>query len=221
MRVVVCVGLQMKGIMKLGLISTFLILVLIACAKQEESESVMPSREAVSALVVPNLLVDISKLEYNKNISIWNFNGQAFSGYAVSYFQDSSLMQKFGIVDGRKQNEAKEWYADGHIKHAANYHKGKLHGEKKSWSAGPQHQLVSQLNYYLGKADGFQKKWYRTGEIFKILHYEMGKEKGIQQAFRKNGELFANYEAREGRTFGLKRSALCFGLEDESIQYEE
>ena len=48
----------------------------------------------------------------------------------------------------------------------------------------------------------------------------MGKEEGIQQAFRKNGDLFANYEAREGRIFGLKKAALCFGLEDEKIQNE-
>ena len=48
----------------------------------------------------------------------------------------------------------------------------------------------------------------------------MGKEEGIQQAFRKNGDLFANYEAKEGRIFGLKKAALCFGLEDENIQNE-
>ena len=31
----------------------------------------------------------------------------------------------------------------------------------------------------------------------------------------------ANYEAKEGRTFGLKKASLCFGLEDENIQYEK
>lgn len=46
----------------------------------------------------------------------------------------------------------------------------------------------------------------------------MGKEEGLQQAFRENGVLFANYEAKDGRVFGLKKAKLCFGLEDESIQ---
>lgn len=49
----------------------------------------------------------------------------------------------------------------------------------------------------------------------------MGKEDGIQQAFRENSALYANYEAKEGRIFGLKKTALCFGLEDENIQYEK
>ena len=49
----------------------------------------------------------------------------------------------------------------------------------------------------------------------------MGKEEGIQQAFRKNGDLFANYEARAGRFFGLKKSALCYELEDEDVQFEK
>lgn len=48
----------------------------------------------------------------------------------------------------------------------------------------------------------------------------MGMEEGIQQTFRKNGALYANYEAKEGRIFGLKKAALCYGLEDQSIQYE-
>ena len=83
------------------------------------------------------------------------------------------------------------------------------------------HILISHLNFRLGKAHGVQKKWYTTGEIFKVLHFNMGIEEGIQQAFRKNGDLFANYEAREGRIFGLKRAALCFGLEDEEVKYAE
>lgn len=49
----------------------------------------------------------------------------------------------------------------------------------------------------------------------------MGREEGLQQAFRRNGYLYANYEARNGRIFGLKKAALCYGLEDENIQYEK
>ena len=46
----------------------------------------------------------------------------------------------------------------------------------------------------------------------------MGQEEGLQQAFRKNGDLYANYEAKEGRIFGLKKAALCFGLQNEEIK---
>ena len=83
------------------------------------------------------------------------------------------------------------------------------------------HVLISQLHYQFGKAHGKQTQWYTTGELYKVINLNMGREEGVQQAFRKNGALYANYEAREGRIFGLKKAALCYGLEDEKINYEE
>jgi len=127
-----------------------------------------------------------------------------------------------GILGGKKQNQATEWYPDGNYKQVANYHLGKLHGEKKLWSTeAAGHILIAHLNYKAGKPHGEQKKWFPTGELFKKLHLNMGKEEGMQQAFRKNGALYANYEAKAGRIYGLKKASLCFGLEDESIQYEK
>lgn len=167
---------------------------------------------------VPDTIVDQSVLSYNNKTSLWSLNDQLYSGYAVSFYRDGVLKEKIGILNGRKQNQAVQWYPDGHYKQLANYHKGKLHGEKKNWSADDGHVLIAHLNYHLGKVHGEQKIWYPTGEIFKQLNLNMGREEGIQRAFRKNGDLFANYEAREGRIFGLKKSALCYELEDEKVQ---
>ena len=80
---------------------------------------------------------------------------------------------------------------------------------------------MSHLKYTNGKLNGEQRKWYPTGEINKILNFEMGKENGIQKAFRQNGMIFANYEAKNGRTFGLRKASLCFGLEDQKIKNDE
>ena len=134
---------------------------------------------------------------------------------------DNSLKEKFGIQNGRKQNEAIQWYADGHYKHLANYQNGKSHGDKKTWSADSSHILLAHLKYKEGKPHGAQTKWYPTGELFKKLNLNMGKEEGLHQAFRKNSALYANYEAKEGRTFGLRKATLCYSLEDENIQYEK
>lgn len=203
--------------MKINLIFAFLSLFFLGCGKPVKKETTKPLKEVIQLLEVPTNIIDKSILDYRKNNSLWTLNGKVFSGYAVSYFPNSTLKSKFGILNGRKQNEATDWYPNGQIKQLAFYHKGKLHGEKKNWSADAQYHLISHLNYYLGKAHGQQKKWYPTGEIFKVLHLEMGKEEGIQQAFRKNGKLFANYEARNGRIFGLKRAALCYDLEEEVV----
>lgn len=205
--------------MKRNLLTVLIVsILLVSCDEKKVSEIPSPTKP-IDALEVPNTTIDYSMLNYDRKTSLWTLNDQFYSGYAVKYYSDSLLMEKFGILNGRKQNQANYWYPDGHYKRVANYHKGKLHGAKKTWSSDSVHVLVAHLNYYMGKVHGEQIKWYTTGEVFKKLNLTMGKEEGIQQAFRKNGDLFANYEAREGRIFGLKKSALCFGLEDETIQY--
>ena len=204
-------------------ILTFIIfsLFFVSCVENTTVGISPPTSSVDSLLKVPNLIVDKSELFYNNKKSLWTLNDQLYSGFSVSYYRDSIMQEKIGFLNGRKQNKSIRWFSDGHYKSVANYNKGKLHGEKKSWSSDSSHILISHLNYQLGKAHGEQKKWYPTGELFKKINLNMGKEEGIQQAFRKNGDLFANYEAREGRIFGLKKSALCFGIEDKNIQYEK
>ena len=203
-----------------NLIFILLILLIASCGEASKKAIKTSESEPISLLKVPENTIDKSKLDYDNKVSLWTLNGENFSGYALSYFPDSSLKQRIGILDGRKQNETTDWYPDGQIKHSSFYHKGKLHGEKKTWIPGASHLLISQLQYTSGKLHGVQKKWYPTGEIFKVLNLNMGREEGLQQAFRKNGDLFANYEAKDGRIFGLKRAVLCVGLEDEVVQYE-
>lgn len=194
---------------------------LISCAEKRTSIISSPTNSADILLAIPDTTVDKSKLYYDTKRSLWTLNDQLYSGYTVSFYPDNTLKEKFGILKGRKQNRAIYWYSDGHYKRVANYHNGKLNGNKKAWSSDSSHILLSHLKYVSGKLHGEQKKWYPTGELFKKLNLNMGKEEGLQQAFRKNGALFANYEAREGRVFGLKKATLCFGLEDESIQQQK
>lgn len=206
-----------KRYVKLSLPYLLLSALLVCCAPSA-SKPEKKVNEQVISLTVPSNEIDKSKLAYNPKTSLWTLDSALFSGYMVSYSLDSVLIQKIGILDGRKQNKAFDWYPDGRLKHTADYHKGKLHGEKKTWSHDSTHILLSHFNYHLGKAHGIQKKWYPTGEIFKILQMNNGKEDGLQQAFRENGALYTNYEAREGRIFGLKRASLCFELEDGGIK---
>lgn len=196
-------------------------LVVIGCSEQVEENTSTTPKKVISPIDIPTNSIDKSKLEYKNKISLWTLNGSPYSGYVTSIYPDGTLKQQFGVFNGKKQNQTKYWYTNGQLKRLANYHQGKLHGEKKSWTNDSTPILISHLNYHLGKLHGVQKQWYNTGETYKILHLNMGKEEGLQQAFRKNGVLYANYEAREGRVFGLKKAALCYGLESEKIQNEK
>ncbi len=192
---------------------------LLGCSEQKVKPSQNNNRDNI--LKVPETTVSKSAVKYNHKLSLWTLNDKPYSGFAVSYYKNSILKEKFGILNGKKQNEAIQWFPDGHLKNITNYHNGKLHGEKKLWSSDSPHILIAQFNYHSGKAHGEQKKWYPSGELYKKLNLNRGKEEGIQQAFRKNGVLYANYEARGGRIFGLKKAALCYGLEDEKVQYKK
>lgn len=203
--------------MKLFFWSLLLLSVLLIACSEQTGQST-PSDKMNVPLDIPKTIVSKSALQYDPQTSMWTLDEAPFSGFAVSYYPDSSLMEKFGILDGVKQNKFTQWHPDGQLKNITHYHQGKLHGTKKVWSAGPEHILIAQYKFYQGKAHGEQKKWYPTGELFKKMNMNQGKEEGIQQAYRKNGVLYANYEAREGRIFGLKKAALCFGLEDENLQ---
>lgn len=195
------------------------LLLLFSCSGEDKPIIAIETVDLLdTTLQIPNIEVPSSTLNYNRNTSLWTLEDELYSGYAVSYYSDNNLQEKIGFLNGRKQNEAIEWYLDGHRKRFSNYHKGKLHGEKKNWSSDSTHILLDHFNYHLGKAHGVQKKWYPSGEIYKILNLDMGQEKGLQKAFRKNGVLYANYEAKDGRSYGLKKASLCYEVDKEQIQ---
>ncbi len=197
----------------------FVCFLFISCSEQKGKPSISDNTDLL--LEVPETIVAKSALHYDRKTSVWTLNDQLYSGFAVSYYPDSNLKEKFGILHGKKQNKFIQWYPDGHFKNVADYHKGKLHGQKKIWSSDSAHILIAHFNYDKGKPHGEQKKWYPSGELFKRMNMSKGKEEGIQQAYRKNGALYANYEAKNGRIFGLKKAALCYGLEDENVRYKK
>ena len=193
---------------------------LVGCAEKAATKDSSLPNTIKTVLAIPDTVVYDSLLYFDKETSLWALDGQLYSGYAVSFYRGDILKEKTGFLNGRKQNKARQWFPDGHLKRESTYLKGRLHGEKKTWSSDSAHFLISKLNYQSGKPQGEQRIWYATGELYKVLNLNQGKEEGIQQAYRKNGELFANYEAKAGRIFGLKKAALCYGLEDENINYE-
>ena len=202
----------MKTFFWLFLFSSFLFM---ACS--EKKVELSQSNDTDIVLEVPEIIVSKSAVKYDHKISLWTLNNSPYSGFVVSYYPDSTLKEKLGILNGKKQNETTQWFPDGHLKIVTNYNRGKLHGEKKIWSRDSLHVLIAQFQYHNGKANGEQKKWYPSGQLYQKLNLNEGKELGLQQAYRKNGVLYANYEAKHGRIFGLKKANLCYQLEDEVI----
>ena len=205
--------------MKKNVFILIVCLIVSGCSDHKKAKLNSASKAAViKPLKIKDIIVGVNDLVYHRKTSVWEIDNKPFSGYAVTKFENGSLKRKFGVLNGKKQNEDVTWFKNGKIRSKANYYNGKLHGKKQIWSQDSIYTLVAEYNNYLGKGHGKQTKWYATGELFQIRNLQMGKEEGMQQAFRKNGDLYANYEAKNGRIFGLKKASLCFGLEDQKIK---
>ena len=191
---------------------------LIGCQVTDQHTSVEETREQV---VIPDVAFMHTNVVYDRSRSLWlnKMDSSRLSGYINESYSDGTLLKKFSVYEGRLEGVSFTYFPNGKLRFSETYKDGKLHGEVKRWKLDHGYQLVAQLSYQKGKLHGEQKKWYNTGELNYLMQMNEGREEGIQQAFRKNGALYANYEARNGRTFGMKRSNLCYELDNEQVVY--
>ena len=167
---------------------------------------------------IGNDSIDINDSYYERMGGFWMYNDKKFTGTITSYSPNGNIKKTFSVYKGKKEFSEKAYFNNGKLKYHYKYLNGKKEGVAFMWHNDSLNHLLSETNYKNGKLHGTQKKWYATGQIFKIRNMKMGTEEGIQQAFRKNGALYSNYEAKNGRIFGLKKSELCFSLKNEEIE---
>ena len=199
------------------LIIVVFIVLLSGCLQTKKLK--MGSLEKVEKTEISQNIFSLEEVFFDRKQSLWllSIDSSLVSGYVKKRFLDGSLELSFSVFEGKKEGSQITYFPDGQVKFEESYEGNRLDGDVKRWSKMDGYQLVAHLKYEEGKLHGEQKKWYSTGEIHKVLNMNMGKEEGIQQAYRKNGVLYANYEALNGRTFGMKRSNLCVELNDEKI----
>ncbi|BAO76806.1 toxin-antitoxin system YwqK family antitoxin [Winogradskyella sp. PG-2] len=101
------------------------------------------------------------------------------------------------------------------LKKKAYYSDNKLHGLKTNYFENG--DIVSEFNYVNGKSHGIQKTWYKNGQLAKKKNLNNNIEEGFQQAWLENGELYVNYEAKNGRIFGMRLATSCYSLENETL----
>ncbi|MEL7003325.1 MAG: hypothetical protein AAFN93_11405, partial [Bacteroidota bacterium] len=88
----------------------------ISCSEKRTTLVPSPANSVAISLDIPDTSVSKDELFYDTKKSRWTLNDQLYSGYAVSFYQDSTLREKFGILKGRKQNRAIHFYPDGRYK---------------------------------------------------------------------------------------------------------
>lgn len=156
------------------------------------------------------------ELVLNPLEGVWYYEGHPFTGYALNYHPNGVLAEQIGYFQGKKEGMTRKWFSSGMLRSQGNYVRNRLNGEYKSW--WPNGVLSTTSRYKMGVKHGEQCKWYPTGQLARVTRLNLGKEEGLQQAWLASGKIYANYEAKNGRFFGLKRSNLCYELKDEIVQ---
>jgi len=160
---------------------------------------------------------------YNPEGGLWRskLDSSVVSGRITARYPNEKLHKHIPVIDGMKEGVVLTYFPSGQVMFSESYNKNRLDGKVQRWGMESGYQLIAQLNYKEGKLHGVQKKWYATGELHKLMYMAHGREEGLQRAYRKNGVLYANYEAKNGRVFGLRRTQLCFELDAENVVYEK
>ena len=183
------------------------LLLFITCGEKSE-------RRIISALQVAKEQLVLKSIEGK-----WYYKGEPFNGYAVVNHANGTLAESVGYYNGKKEGLAQRWYADGLLSKQSYYKANRLDGLVRNWSPNPKAVLIVESNYQDGARHGVQKRWYPNGQLLRKTHFNSGKEEGLQQAWLENGKIYINYEARNGRTFGLRKAKLCYELDKEIIQF--
>ncbi len=171
------------------------------------------------AIVIDSVEVPKNELILNQLEGKWYYKNLPYNGYSVKYYSSGTLEERLGFYKGKREGIAKRWSENEVLRVESYYKQNRLVGSYKSWWENG--VLGSEANYVDGKLNGVAKEWYSAGQLAKERQLFDGQEEGLQKAWLQNGKLYVNYEAKNGRIFGMKRANSCYQLEDEIVVRSE
>lgn len=166
-----------------------------------------------------SLVIEEDDLKLIPEKGLMYYHDQPFSGKAIRYADYGVIVSESNYLNGKKHGVLRKYFENGALSFESQYIDGKQDGTATSWWRNGEVRSVSKFEK--GVAHGEQWQWYKSGAKFKRTNLVYGKEEGLQQSWRENGKIYNNYEAKNGRVFGLKRSKLCYELDEEEIQIND
>ncbi|MEB8329037.1 hypothetical protein OO009_06685 [Flavobacteriaceae bacterium KMM 6897] len=193
----------------------FFILFLLAFLLTNCKEITVNKHLVEKTLVINSLEVEKKELTLNQIEGKWYFKEQPFNGYSIVFHSNGAIGERLGYYNGKREGIAKKWSDNGVVRVQSYYKQNRLEGVYKSWWENG--VLAAESHYVNGVLNGVSKEWYATGELAKERVLLDGKEDGLQRAWLQNGKLYVNYEAKNGRIFGMRRANSCYKLENEVV----
>jgi len=166
------------------------------------------------AIIIKDIEVLKEELTLNQLEGTWYYNNEPYSGYSLRFYPNDTLAERIGYDQGKREGIARKWSENGVLRIESHYKNNRLDSVYKSWWENG--VLSAQTNYANGIKQG-EKEWYPSGQLAKLRQLIDGKENGLQKAWLKNGTLYINYEAKNGRIFGMRKANSCYELKNEKV----
>lgn len=174
---------------------------LMQCSSPPDN-SVMVLNEEVSPVVVAKGRTSIA--------------GEYFTGILYTLHKNSKDTASIkSFKNGKPHGVWKEFYRDGSLRSQRHFKDGEKQGVYEAWWADGKIRL--SYNFLDDEYEGNCRDWSETGQLLKSMNYKQGYEQGRQQQWDANGNLWANYEARNGRNYGLNGTKACATLWKDSV----
>lgn len=138
--------------------------------------------------------------------------GAPFSGTVLARWEDGTLRAREPYARGRKDGEEIAYYPSGKLHWRRPFKQGVKEGTHVGWWENG--QKMFEYPFHKGAYQGVTREWYATGAPAREGRYVNGAEAGLQRAWRENGTLYANYEARDGRQYGVINARLCYSVKN-------
>ncbi|HAS45309.1 MAG TPA: hypothetical protein DCS93_32800 [Microscillaceae bacterium] len=159
---------------------------------------------------IPNEKVEAGLSGFKqKNGTLW-YDGKPFSGYRFSKHPNGKIATITGYWQGKKEGEAKAFYATGKPRYQKFYHQGKRTKTHYGWYSTGKKRFIRQYNK--GLMVGVEQLYYRNGRLAVQRHFENGKEQGPQKEWSEKGKLVSNYVVKKGRRYGVLGRKNCVSV---------
>jgi hypothetical protein len=130
-------------------------------------------------------------------------NGAPFTGIVFTPFDEDA--RTFTVAPMR-EHDVTERYGKL-LAQVRPYKNGLREGiHEGQWANG---NLKFRYAYANDMLEGESSEWYPDGKLYRVMNYHEGHETGMQNMWNSRGVLIANYEARNGRKYGLSDAKNC------------
>lgn len=115
------------------------------------------------------LRVDWDDLDILDGNNIAYYQGQYFTGWACTFFEDGSVQDEMQFCDGAQTGLYYEYERKGKLLREEHYLNSNLHGRARSWHING--QLASE-EFYQGSVLMKERRWDEEGNLLRDYHID-------------------------------------------------